>query len=169
MDCSVQRDLEDLLQESYLQLMRALKQYRGEARVTTFVHRVCMNVGLMYVQSKRRRPEELMAELPDRSTHESEGPERAAISSQALSVLQRALATMSEDKASVFAYHDVLGLKPEEIAEIAQCPVNTVRSRLHRARAEFTATVSALTVLPKEKEASDETLLSRGALGTGRR
>src|SRR5262245_41490570 len=48
-------DLEDLLQESYLQLLKALKGYRGDARTTTFLHRVCVNVGLMHLRTKRRR------------------------------------------------------------------------------------------------------------------
>ena len=141
-------DLEDLLQESYLQLMRALKGYRGESRVTTFLHRVCVNVGLMHLRSKRRRPEEPTDLLPEQAAPESADPERAAQVKQAAALVQRALATMGEEKAQVFVYHDLLGLKPEEIAELVEVPVNTVRSRLNRARAEFTAAVSKLTGRP---------------------
>ena len=137
-------DLEDLLQESYLQLMRALKGYRGESRVTTFVHRVCVNVGLMHLRSKRRRPEEPTDAVPEHAASEATDPERAAQVKQAAALVQRALATLSEEKATVFVYHDLLGLKPEEIAEVVEAPVNTVRSRLNRARVDFTTAVAKL-------------------------
>lgn len=138
-------DLEDLLQEAYLQLMRALKGYRGESRVTTFLHRVCVNVGLMHLRSRRRRPEDIMEDPPEEPSGESADPERAAQVRQAATLVQRALATLSEEKADVFVYHDLLGLKPEEIAELVNCPTNTVRSRLNRARMDFTQAIAALT------------------------
>ena len=137
-------ELEDLLQESYLQLMRALKGYRGESRVTTFVHRVCVNVGLMHLRSKRRRPDDPTDVMPECAAPDAADPERAAQVAQAAALVQRALATLSEEKATVFVYHDLLGLKPEEIAELVEAPVNTVRSRLNRARVDFTAAVAKL-------------------------
>jgi RNA polymerase sigma-70 factor (ECF subfamily) len=138
-------DLEDLLQESYIQLMRALQSYRGESRVSTFLHRVCVNVGLMHLRSKKRRREELSDEVPETAAPESNDPHRAAQIKQAAELVQRALGTLSEEKASVFVYHDLLGLKPEEIGELLDCPANTVRSRLNRARADFTLAVGKLT------------------------
>jgi RNA polymerase sigma-70 factor (ECF subfamily) len=72
-------------------------------------------------------------------------PERAAQVQQAAALVQAALSTMSDEKAAVFVYHDLLGMKPEEIAELVDCPSNTVRSRLNRARVDFTAAVTALT------------------------
>lgn len=137
-------DLEDLVQESYIQLMRALKSYRGDSRVATFLHRVCVNVGLMHLRGKRRRREEVTDELPEDPTDERHDPERHAQARQAASMVQRALGSMSEDKASVFIYHELLSLKPEEISELMECPVNTVRSRLNRARMDFTEAVAAL-------------------------
>lgn len=59
-------------------------------------------------------------------------------------MVRKALATMSQEKADVFVYHELMGLKPEEIAELVECPVNTVRSRLNRARVDFTAAVTQL-------------------------
>jgi RNA polymerase sigma-70 factor (ECF subfamily) len=137
-------DLEDLLQEAYLQLMRALKGYRGDSKVTTFLHRVCVNVGLMHLRSKRRRPEDAVENPPEVHASESASPERVVHVKQAAALVQRALSALTEDKATVFVYHDLLGLKPEEISELVECPVNTVRSRLNRARIDFTQAVSTL-------------------------
>jgi RNA polymerase sigma-70 factor, ECF subfamily len=137
-------ELEDLLQESYLQLMRALKGYRGDAKVTTFLHRVCLNVGLMHLRSKRRRPEDPTDSIPEQATGEERSPERHAQMKQAYALTQRALLAMSEEKAAVFVYHDLMGLKPEEISELVDAPPNTVRSRLNRARQDFTESVNRL-------------------------
>lgn len=130
-------ELEDLLQDVYIQLMRALRGYRGESKVSTFLHRVAVNVGLMHVRSRRRRPEDATDEVPEHAADEAHSPERAAQVKQAQALCSRALARLGEDKAQVFVYHDLLGLKPEEIAELVEAPVNTVRSRLNRARADF--------------------------------
>jgi len=137
-------DLEDLLQESYLQLMKALRGYRGDSRVTTFLHRVCVNVGLMHLRGKRRRKEDPTDEVPEDATDERHDPERAAQVRQAATLVQRALSTLSEEKAAVFVYHELLGMKPEEISELVDCPVTTVRSRLNRARQDFTEVVVKL-------------------------
>jgi len=137
-------DLEDLLQESYLQLMKALKGYRGDAKVTTFLHRVCVNVGLMHLRSKRRRPEDLTDDMPALEAGTPSNPEHAAKVKQAAAMMEKALTALSPEKASVFTYHEILGLKPEEIAELEGIPVNTVRSRLNRARIDFTEAVAKL-------------------------
>lgn len=138
-------ELEDLVQESYAQLMRAIRTYRGDSKVSTFLHRVCMNVGLMHLRTQRRRPETPTDELPEQVAHEVGDPERAVKIRQAHRITRDALSQLTEDKAAVFAYHELMGLKPEEIAELVNCPVNTVRSRLHRAREDFTSAVTELT------------------------
>jgi RNA polymerase sigma-70 factor (ECF subfamily) len=135
-------ELEDLLQESYLQLLKSLQGFRGEARVTTFLHRVCVNTALMHLRGKRRHPEDPTDAVPEGSSGPEASPERAAAVSEAVKLTRDALAKMSEEKAQVFAYHDLLGLGPEEISQLVDAPVNTVRSRLNRGREEFTALVT---------------------------
>jgi RNA polymerase sigma-70 factor, ECF subfamily len=137
-------ELEDLLQESYLQLMRALKNYRGDSKVSTYLHRVCMNVALMHLRSKRRRPETPTDNLPEQVLPENSSPERHAQMKEAAALTQRALLAMGEDKAAVFVYHELMGLRPEEISELVDAPANTVRSRLNRARQDFSEAVAAM-------------------------
>jgi RNA polymerase sigma-70 factor, ECF subfamily len=98
----------------------------------------------MHLRGKRRRPEDIMEEPPELGASEAADPERVMQVKQAAALVQRALSTLSEEKAAVFVYHDLLGLKPEEISELVDCPVNTVRSRLNRARLDFTQAVAAL-------------------------
>ncbi len=137
-------ELEDLLQESYLQLMKALKSYRGDSKVTTFLHRVCVNVGLMHLRTRRRRPEDPTEDLPAVEAGTQSNPEHAAKVKQAAAMMEKALTALSPEKAAVFTYHEILGLKPEEISELEGIPVNTVRSRLNRARIDFTEAVARL-------------------------
>lgn len=137
-------EVEDLVQEVYMQLMKALRSYRGDSKVTTFLHRIAVNVGLMHLRGRRRRPEDVSDEVPEGATTEQHDPERAAQVKQAAALMQQALATLSTEKAAVFTWHDLLGLKPEEISELAGCPPNTVRSRLNRARQDFAQAVAAL-------------------------
>lgn len=145
-------DLDDLVQEAYIQLLRALRGFRGDAATRTFIFRVCANVGLMHLRRGRRRPEELTDAPPEHPTSEAHDPERAAQVRQASQVLDRALAELSDDKRVVFVYHELMGLLPEEIAEALDIPKNTVRSRLSRAREEFAGVVARL--LPQQAPAA---------------
>lgn len=129
-------DIEDLLQETYLRLLKAVKSFRGESRFRTFLYRVCSNVALSHLRWKRRRPEDSMAEVPEQVSFAA-GPEDEAFRRQAARLVEEALEGLTAKKRVVFVYHDLCGMGPEEIAEIVGTSPNTVRSRLHHARLEF--------------------------------
>lgn len=129
-------DLEDLLQDVYLQLLKAVRNFRGEARFKTFLYRVCANVAISHLRWRRRRPEDVMAELPERASPEP-GPEDEAQRRQAAVLVEAALEGLAAKKRIVFVYHELCGMGPEEISQVVGAPVNTVRSRLHHARLEF--------------------------------
>lgn len=137
-------DLEDLVQETYLRLMKAVHTFRGESQFRTFLYRVCSNVALMHLRWWRRRREELTDEMPDEVAPGLD-PERAAQAAQASRLVHLALAKMSAKKRIVFVYHELCGLGPEEIAQAVGTSYNTVRSRLHHARLEFTSAMRELT------------------------
>jgi RNA polymerase sigma-70 factor (ECF subfamily) len=138
-------DLEDLLQQVYLHLISAIRSFRGQSRFSTFLYRVCSNVALMHLRTQRRHPEELTDELPEESAGQGSDPERRAQVQQAAALLEQALDQMAPKKRVVFVYHELMGLMPEEIAEAVDTSPNTVRSRLHHARLEFTEIVTRLT------------------------
>ncbi|MHB8872462.1 MAG: RNA polymerase sigma factor [Myxococcaceae bacterium] len=130
-------ELEDLLQETYLCLLKAVKGFRGESAFRTFLYRVCANVALMHLRWWRRRPEEQWAELPDIPSTAA-NPEALAQAREAQVLVARALEKLTAKKRIVFVFHELVGLGPEEIAEAVGTSPNTVRSRLHYARLEFT-------------------------------
>lgn len=129
-------DLEDLIQETYLRLLKAVPNFRGESQFRTFLYRVCANVALMHQRWWRRRREDLVEELPEQ--HSNDDPESAAQAAESARLVQQALQGLSAKKRVVFVYHELCGMGPEEIALAVDCSYNTVRSRLFHARLEFT-------------------------------
>jgi RNA polymerase sigma-70 factor (ECF subfamily) len=136
-------DLDDLVQETFLRLLKAVKGFRGDSQFRTFLYRVCANVALMHLRWWRRRREDLMEEVPD-ALADGKDPESAAQEAESVRLVQRALATLSAKKRIVFVYHELCGMGPEEIAAAVDVSYNTVRSRLFHARLEFTAAMRKL-------------------------
>ena len=145
-------DVEDLLQETYLRLLKAVKSFRGESRFRTFLYRVCANVAISHLRWWRRRPEDPTSDLPERPSLEG-GPENEAFRREASVLVAAALEGISIKKRVVFVYHELCGMRPQEIAEAVGTTPNTVRSRLHHARLEF-------------NEALRKLMASRGQGGT---
>jgi RNA polymerase sigma-70 factor (ECF subfamily) len=135
-------DMDDLVQETFIQLHKALRGFRGEARFSTFLYRVCSNVALMHLRGGRRRKEDPVEELPEAPAGPSADPEHRAQAAEAEKLMKGALEKLAPEKRVVFVYHDFMGMGPDEIAETLSIPVNTVRSRLGRAREELLATFS---------------------------
>jgi RNA polymerase sigma-70 factor (ECF subfamily) len=141
-------DVEDLLQETYLRLLSAVKGFRAESRFRTFLYRVCSNVALSHLRWKRRRPEDPM-DVPPEAQAAEEDPERAAARRQAARLVELALERLKPKKRIVFVYYELCGMTPDEIAEAVGSSVNTVRSRLHHARLEFTEAMQRLLDKPR--------------------
>lgn len=143
-------DIEDLLQETYLRLLTAVKTFRGEARFRTFLYRVCANVALMHLRWRRRRPEDVMEQLPEpEPAPTSSGPEGEAARREAARLVEAALEGLTAKKRVVFVYHELCGMGPEEIADAVGTSPNTVRSRLHHARLEFHEAMKRLLKAPR--------------------
>lgn len=146
-------DVEDLLQETYLRLLKAVKTFRKESRFKTFLYRICANVALSHLRWRRRRPEEAMDELPEQPSAAA-GPDDETFRRQAAKLVEAALEGLTAKKRIVFVYHELCGMGPEEIAQAVGSSPNTVRSRLHHARLEFNAAMHKLLVAPKAKGAA---------------
>lgn len=131
-------DLEDVVQEVFVQVFRSLKDFRGQAKFSTWLHRVTVNVVLMHRRSARSRPV-LTEEAPsdvvadDGQTLPDEDAERR----ERMRAFQRVLAKLADKKRVVFVLHELEGMSPADIAEIVGAPVLTVRTRLFYARREI--------------------------------
>ena len=133
-------DLDDVMQEVFVQVFRSLKDFRGQAKFSTWLHRVTVNVVLMHRRSARSRPiltEEMPGELvaDDGQTLPDEDVERR----ERMRAFQRLLARLADKKRIVFVLHELEGMSPAEIADVVGAPVLTVRTRLFYARRELEA------------------------------
>ena len=142
---SAPADLEDVVQEVFVQVYRSLKDFRGQAKLSTWIHRVTVNVVLMHRRSAKSRPV-LTEEAPGDIVADAEGtlPDEDTDRRERIRAFQRLLARLADKKRIVFVLHELEGLAPAEIASIVGAPVLTVRTRLFYARRELEA------MLPEE-------------------
>ncbi len=134
-------DVEDVIQEVFVQVFRSLKDFRGQSKFTTWLHRVTVNVVLMHRRAARSRPV-FADEPPDEGLLEARGdesPDEGAARHERMRAFQRLLDRLPEKKRDVFVLHELEGHAPQEIAKIVGAPVLTVRTRLFYARRELQA------------------------------
>ncbi len=131
-------DLDDVVQEVFVQVFRSLKDFRGQAKFSTWLHRVTVNVVLMHRRSARSRPV-LTEEAPSDLVADAGQtlPDEDAERRERMRAFQRLLARLADKKRVVFVLHELEGMAPAEIAEIVGAPVLTVRTRLFYARREI--------------------------------
>jgi RNA polymerase sigma-70 factor (ECF subfamily) len=132
-------DLEDVVQEVFVQVHRSLDNFRRDSRFSTWLYRVTVNVVLMHRRAARSRP--LLAELAEARVPRDPRPlpdEEAARRSR-IQAFYRLLDRLSDKKRSVYVLHDLEGVPAAEVARIVGAPVLTVRTRLFYARRELAA------------------------------
>lgn len=133
---------EDAVQETYLQVFRRGETFRGEAELGTWLTRIVINQALMQ-RRKRRESMDLDTVTPsaDIILHPAlvsvEDPEKLAARSELRRLVEAAVSELPDDFRMVFVLRDVEELSTEEAAGALNIPQETVRSRLHRARARL--------------------------------
>jgi RNA polymerase sigma-70 factor (ECF subfamily) len=133
-------EMEDVLQEVFIEVFRSIGRFRGDAKITTWLYRVCVNVALQRLRKKKRRAEVSQEDVVEVAPGDGgETPERALDARRRLHAVYRILDELSPKKRIVFILHEIEGREPKEIAGIVGAPVLTVRTRLHYARKEFYA------------------------------
>lgn len=161
-------DLEDIVQDVFLQVHRSIGEFRGQAKFSTWLHRVTVNVVLMARRAARSRPV-LTGEAP--TEYEPDGgfaPDEDAMRRRRIEAFRRLLDRLPEKKRTVFVLHELEGKSPAEIAETVNAPVLTVRTRLFYARRELEAMIReepALAQLAEDLETEDPETSSPGATG----
>jgi len=130
-------DLEDIIQEVFLQVHRSLKDFRSQSKFTTWLHRVTVNVVLMQKRSARSRPQLIHPLVDDTQADSGLQPDEDVARLERVRAFRRLVDRLVEKKRTVFVLHELEGLSPAEIAKIVDAPVLTVRTRLFYARREL--------------------------------
>lgn len=143
-------DANDLTQETFIKAYRALKSFKGDSSFYTWVYRIAVNKTINFLKQRKNRyhmslndldfsvenDPDLVALISDKT------PRRDLNLSELQDKLNAAMQKLSEAHRMVVILHDIQGLSHDEIAEMMNCNVGTVRSRLFYARQQLQATLS---------------------------
>jgi RNA polymerase sigma-70 factor (ECF subfamily) len=147
--------VQDIAQESFIRAYRALPQFRGESAFYTWLYRIAVNTAKKALVELRRDP--LVLESTVRTNDENdetsraetelsdgETPEALLASKEIASAVNAAIEALSEDLRQAITLREIEGLSYEEIADLMNCPIGTVRSRIFRARDAIAARLRPL-------------------------
>jgi len=137
-----QAEAEDIVQDTFIKAYRALPNFRGESAFYTWLYRIGVNSAKNHLVAQRRR----VPTLSDTDAQEAESfkeagglreattPESILASKQLAETVNAAMNGLPEDLRITISLREIDGLSYEEIAEMMECPIGTVRSRIFRAR-----------------------------------
>lgn len=136
-------EAEDIVQEAYMRAFASLDAFRGDASLSTWLSRITINEALGRLRKKKRmvampeNPEAQIIRFPLNPSNLNPGddPERTMAQRQILGLVERATDSLPDVYRSVFVARVIEGLSIEETAEVLGIRPETVKTRLHRARA----------------------------------
>jgi RNA polymerase sigma factor (sigma-70 family) len=128
------KDLEDLVQATFLEVQRSAYRFDNRASVGTWIFGIAMNVRRHHVRSETRRASFLEAAAPLMARADERRPDEQFAHREYLQRLEVALAALPEHLRIVVTLCDVEGLKGKDVARILRVPEGTVWRRLHEAR-----------------------------------
>lgn len=134
-------EAEDVAQEAFLRAYRALGGFRGDSAFYTWLYRIAVNTAKNHLEARGRRPLSLDAEPEgadmyqgNEALHEQATPERLLLTNEIAATVRQVLDRLPAELRTALTLREIEGLSYEEIAEIMDCPIGTVRSRIFRAR-----------------------------------
>jgi RNA polymerase sigma-70 factor (ECF subfamily) len=135
------REVEDVTQEAFIKAYRAIGGFRGESAFYTWLYRIAVNTAKNYLESQSRRPPGSDMEIEGAELIESGAglrdqatPERQMLTNEIATTVHRVLEHLPPDLRTAITLREIEGMSYEEIAEVMDCPIGTVRSRIFRAR-----------------------------------
>ena len=134
-------EAQDVAQEAFIKAYRALPNFRGESAFYTWLYRIAINTAKNQLASRARRPREVDASVEEAEFYDGEhglkdidSPERLLLRDEIEATVNQSISQLPEDLRMALTLREFDGLSYEDIAEVMQCPVGTVRSRIFRAR-----------------------------------
>ena len=143
-------EVQDVTQEAFIKAYRALPRFRGDSAFYTWLYRIAINTAKNHLVARGRRPPGVDVDIEDAEHYEAggalregENPENHLFSQELAQVVNRAISALPDDLRTAVTLREFDGLSYEDIAEIMDCPVGTVRSRIFRAREAIDKQVQA--------------------------
>jgi RNA polymerase sigma-70 factor (ECF subfamily) len=148
--------VEDIAQETFIRAYRALHQFRGEAQFYTWLYRIAVNTAKKALVDMKRDPTISESALRPSSSEDDETyqprnepisdetPETVLAANEIAAAVEAAMEALPAELRQAVTLREIDGLSYEEIAEVMDCPIGTVRSRIFRAREAISARVKPM-------------------------
>jgi RNA polymerase sigma-70 factor (ECF subfamily) len=145
--------VEDIAQETFIRAYRALAQFRGDAQFYTWLYRIAVNTAKKALMDLKRDPlvsesalrgggdDEDETSAVENELTSSETPETVLAAKEIAATVNSAMEALPEELRQAVTLREIEGLSYEEISEVMNCPIGTVRSRIFRAREAISAKV----------------------------
>ncbi|OPX56071.1 RNA polymerase sigma-70 factor, ECF subfamily [Oceanospirillum multiglobuliferum] len=131
----------DVTQEAFIKAYRAIGNFRSESAFYTWLYRIAINTAKNYIVSRGRRPPGTDIDYDDAEIlnndgrlNDNESPERALERDELEKTVFSAINALPDELRTAITLREIDGMSYEDIAQVMQCPVGTVRSRIFRAR-----------------------------------
>ena len=134
-------DVPDVVQEAFIKAYRALPNFRGDSAFYTWLYRIAINTAKNHLVSMSRKASSDGVEVQEAEDYgvtewlkEYSSPEREALANELEATVHKAMRDLPPDLREAISLREIEGLSYEEIAQVMDCPIGTVRSRIFRAR-----------------------------------
>ena len=150
---------EDLVQDACIKSFKSIGSFREDSTFYTWIYRITVNTSKNYLVSKKRKDEILQTDISKEEnfiieTIDKDTPENLFHASQLRNIIIETLNGLGEDTNTALTLREFGGLSYEQIAEVVNCPVGTVRSRIFRGREVIDEAI-------KEYKKGNRTLIKR--------
>ena len=172
-------ELDDVVQEAFIKAYRALPNFRGDSAFYTWLYRIAINASKNHVAASSRRTPAVDIDIDAAgqleqadgafALRDSESPEQALRRDELAATIRQAIMDLPDDLRTTVTLREFDGLSYRQIAEITECPVGTVRSRIFRAREAIDERIRDLVGSRRRQDGAAATASRPGRLGVGNR
>jgi len=134
-------DIPDVSQEVFIKVYKSLPNFRGDSAFYTWLFRITVNTAKNYLTSQSRRPPASDIDAEEADSYDGSGalkdganPEAILHSQEVKQVILKVIGDLPDELKSAITLRELEGMSYDEIAQIENCPIGTVRSRIFRAR-----------------------------------
>jgi RNA polymerase sigma-70 factor (ECF subfamily) len=134
-------ECQDIAQDAFIKSYRAINSFRGDSQFYTWLYRIAANTAKNHLASRARKSPGYSVDVEDAEHFEGESglkeyanPENLLLTDEIKATVFNTIEKLPEDLKSAITLREIDGLSYEEIADVMDCPIGTVRSRIFRAR-----------------------------------